>query len=97
MRSLALSLILTGKIKTTETRAKALRPFVERLISIGKHKNVSQRRIIASRIGQEGATRVVTKISPNYASRSSGFIRITKLEKRPSDGTRMAIIELVQT
>lgn len=95
MKTLAVSLVREGKIKTTETKAKSLRPFVERLVSIGKTNTPASRRLIASRIGNVGAKTLMTKISPKYTDRNGGFTRVVKLSRRESDGTRMAVIEFV--
>lgn len=95
MNTLAVSLILRKKIKTTEAKAKSLRPFVEKLITIGKAKNLSAQKIIASRIGATSAHKVATELVPKYADRNGGYLRITKLPRRVSDAAKMAIIEFV--
>jgi large subunit ribosomal protein L17 len=95
MRSLAVSLVRDGKIKTTEQKAKALRPFIERLVTNGKKQTLASRRDIASRLDSNTARKIVMTISPKYASRNGGYVRITKLVRRESDGAKQAIIEFV--
>ena len=95
MRSLALSLITKGKIQTTEVKAKALRPYVEKLVSNGKKQTLAARREIASMIGPRGAHVVLGTIAPKYVDRKGGYVRIVKLMPRESDGAKQAIIEFV--
>jgi large subunit ribosomal protein L17 len=95
MKSLALSLILNGKIKTTDAKARDLRPFVEKMISSGRNATVASRRSLVSKIGTSGAEKIVKDISPKYVGRNGGYTRITKLPNRLSDGSPLAVIELV--
>ena len=96
LRSLALSLIAHGKIKTTEAKAKALRPFIEKLVTKGKEGDVSSRRLILARLGNVSEGRkLLDEISPQYISRNGGYTRIVKLPPRMSDGSKMAIIEFI--
>lgn len=93
--SLALSLILKEKIKTTEVKAKALRPVVEKLVSRGKTNSVASRRLLSSRVGDLGAKKLVDVLGPKYKDRKGGYTRIVKLGNRPSDRASMAVIEFV--
>src|SRR3989338_2229670 len=95
LKSLALSLVLNEKIKTTEAKAKELRPFVEKLITSSRVGGLAQRRNLISKIGISGAEKIKKDLSPKYAKRSGGFTRITKLPQRLSDGSPMAVIEFV--
>jgi len=96
MRSLAESLLKEGRIKTTESKAKALRPFVERLITLSKTNTLASRRLVRARLGNAlGIGKLYKEIAPKYASRSGGYTRVVKMEQRLSDGARMAVIELV--
>lgn len=97
MRGLALSLIEHGKIKTTEAKAKELRPYVERLITQGKVDSVSSRRLVSSKLGEPGTDAVkklFTEISTKYADRKGGYTRIIKMGEVTA-GRRDAYIELV--
>lgn len=97
LRSLALSLIEREKIDTTEARAKELRPFVERLIALGKKGSISAQKVIAARLGgnRTSAQRVVKTLAPRFAERPGGFTRIVKLPIRVRDAARRARIEFV--
>ncbi len=97
MRGLALSLIEHGKIKTTEAKAKELRPYIERLITQGKTDTVQSRRLVASKLGEPGAgavTKLFGEISKKYTDRNGGYTRIVKLGEVTA-GRRDAFIELV--
>ena len=95
LKSLALSLVVNGKIKTTDAKARELRPFVEKMVTAGRLGTMASRRNIVSQIGVAGADKIVKTISPKYAGRSGGYTRITKLPARLSDGSLMAVIEFV--
>lgn len=96
MRSLSRSLILRERVQTTLAKAKALRPFVERLISSARKGDLASRRRIRSRLGDaEAAARLMGDIAARYASRQGGYTRVVKAPRRASDGAETAIIELV--
>ena len=96
MRSLAQALLKEGKIKTTEVKAKALRPFVERIITHARTGTPASRRLIKSRLGNDmNLAKLSKEIGRTYASRAGGYTRITKMSTRLSDGAKMAIIELI--
>ncbi len=96
MRSLASSLIKEGRIRTTEAKAKALRPFVERIITLSRTGTPASRRLVRARLGNDlNLTKLYKEIGPKYASRKGGYMRIVKTGRRLSDGAKMAIIELV--
>src|ERR1700691_4823813 len=97
MRNLANDLIRSGSVETTEARAKAIRPVVEKLVTTAKKQTLASRRVILSRVQND---RIVTKLyndlGPRYAERAGGYLRITKLAtSRKRDGVRMARIEFV--
>lgn len=96
MRHLAESLIKNGKIKTTEAKAKEVRPFIEKLVTMARKNTLASRRTVVARLGREDAAeRLVKEIAPQYASRPGGYTRITKLAPRAGDGAKMAVIEFV--
>lgn len=97
LRGLARSLVMHERIETTLSKAKAVRPFVERLVTKSKVDSVSSRRFIASQMGEDSrvATRLVKTIGPKYKERPGGYTRIIKLGRRGSDSAEMAIIEFV--
>jgi large subunit ribosomal protein L17 len=97
MRNLANDLIRTGKIETTEVRAKAVRPVVERLVTFAKRQTLASRRVILSRVqNAKVADKLYHDLGPRYAERKGGYLRITKLAKsRKRDGTKIARVEFV--
>ena len=97
MRNLGNDLIRSGKIETTEARAKAIRPQVERLITFARKQTLAARREIISRVHNiKIAEKLYSDLGPRYAERAGGYLRVTKLSKsRKRDGTRMARIEFV--
>lgn len=97
IRSLAVALLSYEKIKTTEARAKELRPYIEKLITKAKAGDLAARRLIRSRLGNQEtlANKLVDEIAPKYADRAGGYTRITKLPPRQGDASPMAIIEFV--
>ena len=95
MRSLAYSLALKGKIKTTEPKAKELRPYMEKLVTLGKKQTLASRRLLESRVGAQAAKKIAGDLSKAYKERAGGYTRITKLQSRVTDGSPMAIIEFV--
>lgn len=97
MRGLACDLIMKGKLKTTEGKAKELRPFAERLVTYGKKNTVSSRRLAASALG-EPREAVIKKLfgdlAPKYEGRSGGYTRVIKMG-RTEAGRDEAVIEFV--
>lgn len=95
MKSLAHNLILKGKITTTEAKAKELRPFVEKLVTLGKKETQASRRLLEARVGKSAAKKIASDLTQTHKARSGGYTRITKLVPRQSDGAKMAVIEFV--
>ncbi len=97
LKNLASNLIRRGKIETTETRAKAIRPRVERLVSLAKKETLASRRILLSRLGNSKVVdKLVSEVGPRYRDRAGGYLRITKLGRfRKRDGVNTARIEFV--
>jgi len=95
MKALAVNLVAHEKIKTTEARAKELRPFIEKIVTKAKSGTVSNRRLTISKIGEETTKKLFEKIGPKYKDRNGGYTRIIKLPRRMGDGSRMAVIEFV--
>lgn len=97
VRSLAESLVMRGKILTTEARAKEVRPFIEKLITRGKTGTLAARRDILSKLGGRSAAvkKIVEELSPRFKERRGGYTRITKVHRKTSDGRASAVIEFV--
>jgi len=96
VKTLAGSLFLHEKIKTTEAKAKELRPLAEKMITRAKDGNLANRRLLVSALNDKTAKKLVDEIAPKYKERNGGYTRIIKLGPRSSDGARMVIIELVK-
>lgn len=96
-RSLISELFLHEKIKTTEAKAKAIKPFAEKIISTAKKGTLSARRDILSYFMNNIfiTEKALKEIATRYKERKGGYTRIIKLPPRKSDGSKMAIIELV--
>lgn len=95
MRSLASSLVLHKKIKTTETKAKELRRFIEPLITKARTGDLHKRRQVRRYLSDSLTKKLFDDIAPSYKERPGGYTRIIKLAPRESDGARMAQIELI--
>lgn len=97
IRSLASNLILREKIKTTEPKAKEIRPYVEKLVTKAKKDTVANRRLVTEKIGQNKkvVSKLFTELGPRFVNRRGGYVRVVKLGQRISDGSPMAIIEFV--
>jgi len=95
LRSLAVSLVKSEKMKTTEAKAKEIRPFIEKLVTKAKNDTLSNRRIVVSKIGVLSTKKLFGKIAPKFKELKGGYTRITKLPPRKGDASKMAIIEFV--
>ena len=96
MANLVASLIAAEGIVTTEAKAKALRPYAERLITKAKKGGVHQQRQVVSRIHDKDVVhKLFEEIGPRYADRNGGYTRILKLGPRHGDNAPMARIEFV--
>jgi len=96
LANLAAALFTHKSIKTTETKAKRLRPIAERLITFAKRGDLHARRRVLGVIGDKGVVHeLFTEIAPLVAEREGGYTRITKLGFRKGDNAPMAQIELV--
>lgn len=85
-----------GKMTTTITRAKEIRPLAEKMITLGKKNTLASRRAALTFITKEGvATKVFTEIAENYKDRQGGYTRITRIGPRQGDAAELAVIELV--
>ena len=97
LSNLAVSLIEHGRIKTTIAKAKAVRPFVEKLVTKAKKATLHSRRMALAdlRHNQGAVSKLFTEIGPLNAERKGGYTRIVKLGQRRSDASEMAFIEWV--
>ncbi len=96
-RSLAGALFMHDRITTTEAKAKAVRAYVEKLITLARQPSVHHRRLALQDLPNKDAVeRLFKEIGPRMASRPGGYTRIVKLGPRFGDAAPMAIIELVE-
>jgi large subunit ribosomal protein L17 len=97
LANLATSLFEHGRIKTTEPKARALRPYAEKLITHAKKGTLHNRREVLKKIRDKDVVHVLfAEIGPFFADREGGYTRIIKVEARKGDNAPMAVIELVR-
>jgi len=96
-RSLAHNLILNEKMITTEAKAKAVRPYVEKLVTRAKEDTVANRRHVYSLLGNddEATTKLFTELGPRFKDRQGGYTRIVRVGIRPGDAATRAFIGFV--
>lgn len=97
-RNLTRALIEHGRIVTTVEKAKEVRPFVEKLITLAKKNTIHARRLALARLpDKEAVTKLFKEIAPRYADRKGGYTRVIKrLERRLGDAGRTAFLELLK-
>ena len=96
LSNMATQLFEHGRITTTESRARALRPLAEKLITKAKKGDLHNRREVLKTVRDKGVVHVLfTEIGPGFADRPGGYTRITKIGPRKGDNAPMAVIELV--
>ena len=97
-RSLARALIMEERVETSLQRAKAVKPFVERLITLGKKGDLHSRRLALKMLpDRKVVKRLFEEVAPRFENRQGGYTRIVKLpERRKGDGCELAILELVE-
>ncbi|MDX6615001.1 MAG: large subunit ribosomal protein [Solirubrobacterales bacterium] len=96
-QNLSKELIEHERIRTTQAKAKAVKPEVEKLITLGKRADLHARRQALSKLGQDkfAVHKLFVEIAPRYAGRDGGYTRIVKLGPRRSDAAEMVFLELV--
>ncbi|MBY0393979.1 MAG: 50S ribosomal protein L17, partial [Novosphingobium sp.] len=96
MRNMAAALIKHEQITTTLPKARELRPYIEKLITLGKHGGLSNRRLAHARLLDDAQlAKLFTTLAERYAGRAGGYTRIIKAGYRASDAAPIAVIELV--
>jgi len=97
MRNLAAALIRHERIQTTEAKARNLKPFIERLITLGKKGDQASRRLAFDRLGKKGAVhKLFEEVAPRFKDRAGGYTRIIKANFRAGDSAPLAFIEFVE-
>jgi len=97
LRILAGNLIRDERVETTEARAKAIRPLMEKLVTIGKKQDLAARRLLLKRLhNKDIVEKLYGELAPRYQGRAGGYLRVVKSAKaRKRDGSRLAVIEFV--
>ncbi len=97
LKGLAASLVLHGRIVTTEAKAKELRPNIEKLITKAKNPTLAARRLLLAGFynNETVVSKLISDIAPRYTERAGGYTRIVKLAPRKEDASPMALIELL--
>lgn len=94
--NLAVAVIEHGRIRTTEAKAKEVRPLVEELVTLGKRGDLAAHRQAVSVLRSKGATHTLfSDVAPRFADRPGGYTRIVKIGPRQGDAARMAYLEFV--
>ena len=97
LANMAASLITHGRIETTQAKARAVRPYVEKLISLGKRGDLHARRQVLAKLGHRDVVdRLFNDVAPGYAERAGGYTRMIKTRFRVGDAAPMAIVEFVE-
>lgn len=97
VKSLANNLILKERMETTVTRAKEIRPVVERMVTTAKKQQIASLRRLLAQLPKDSAQKLYYDIAPRYQSRNGGYLRIIKEAKhRKRDGADLAVIEFVK-
>ncbi|MGC9973979.1 MAG: 50S ribosomal protein L17 [Gaiellaceae bacterium] len=94
--NLVCSLIEHGRIKTTEAKAKAVKPLAEQMITLGRRGDLAARRLAISKLRSVDAVHILfSEVAPRFADRPGGYSRIVKLGPRSGDAADMVYLELV--
>jgi large subunit ribosomal protein L17 len=94
--NLAGALIEHGRIKTTEAKAKAVKPFAEQMITLGKRGDLHARRLALAELRSQDVVHLLfAEVAPRFAERAGGYTRIVKLGPRLGDAAEMVYLELV--
>ncbi|MGL4367146.1 MAG: 50S ribosomal protein L17 [Brevinemataceae bacterium] len=97
-RNLAQSFFKYESIKTTLPKAKALRPYIEKLVTKAKSNSLHNRRLVLQKIyDKQVVSKLFENIAPRFLTRNGGYLRIIKLGQRQTDGAEMAIVEFVDS
>jgi large subunit ribosomal protein L17 len=97
LSNMATSLFRHERIETTTAKAKELRPFAERLITLARRGDLHARRQAARTIhDKEALKKLFDTLGPRYAERNGGYLRILKIGQRKGDGAEIALVQLVE-
>lgn len=97
LNSLARNFFSKGRMRTTQAKAKEIKPIVEKILTKAKKGDLAARRSLLRYFSPALSKKIIEEITPIYQSRQGGYCRIIRLNQRKSDGAQMAIIELVKS
>lgn len=95
LTSIIEALIIYGRIRTTETRAKTIKPILEKLVTKAREPGLAATRLLARRLHAPALKKLRNELGPRYRDRRGGYTRITKVPSHRRDGASMAVIEFV--
>ena len=95
LKSLCLALILKGRIKTTEAKAKELNRIISPFVTKAKKGGLANIKLIAKFLPEQAISKLIKEIGPTYQYRNGGYTRVIKLGEMRKDGARMCLIEFV--
>ena len=90
------ALVIKERIRTTEARAKEIRPMTEKAITRAKIDTLANRRLLLKKLNVKSVHKLFKDLSPRLRARNGGYTRILKIEHRKNDGARMALIEIIK-
>jgi large subunit ribosomal protein L17 len=97
LKSLALNLIIKGRIETTLAKAKELRPYIEKLVTSAKSDTLAKRRLLTGRLlnRKSEVKKLFEEIAPKYKTTKGGYTKVVKMPRRGGDASHMAVIEFI--
>ena len=96
LANLAASLVKHGRVKTTDAKAKEVRPFIERMVTFARRGDLHARRVVLARLHDaEAVKKLFDEIGPKFVTRMGGYTRILKMGFRPGDNSPVSYIEFV--
>lgn len=97
MRNMVTSLLLHGRIRTTDAKAKEVRRWADRMITLGKKQTIAARRRARAFVRtDEAVSKLFSDVAPRFATRAGGYTRIIKIGRRPGDNAPISILELTE-
>lgn len=96
LKSLATSVVLYEKVRTTEAKAKAIKPIVERAVTASRDASLhTRRRLMTQFLDEKAVKKLLEDLGPRYKTRPGGYMRITKIGRREGDAAKMVQLEFV--
>jgi large subunit ribosomal protein L17 len=95
-KSLMSSLVLEGKIKTTEAKAKAIKGEVDKLITKARKETLLAKKLLGQKLHPKAIEKLIKEVAPRFAKRQGGYTRIIKLERRVGDNAQVVMMEWVE-